>query len=65
MGFKRVKLLSGMLSAAAIASMAGMPVLAGETAEEGLSLAFTGLYGSGRTGFCLRRYGRRCFCTEY
>ena len=41
MGFKRVKLLSGMLSAAAIASMAGMPVLAGETAEEGLSLANT------------------------
>ena len=41
MGFKRVKLLSGMLSAAAIASMAGMPVLAGEIAEEGLSLANT------------------------
>ena len=41
MEFKRVKLLSGMLSAAAIASMTGMPVLAGETAEECLSLANT------------------------
>lgn len=41
MEFKRVKLLSGMLSAAAIASMTGMPVLAGETAEESLSLANT------------------------
>ena len=41
MEFKRVKLLSGMLSAAAIASMTGMPVLAGETAEECFSLANT------------------------
>ncbi len=41
MEFKRVKLLSGMLSAAAIASMTGMPVLAGETAEECLSLSNT------------------------
>ena len=41
MEFKRVKLLSGMLSAAAIASVTGMPVLAGETVDEGLLLANT------------------------
>ncbi len=41
MEFKRVKLLSGMLSAAALASMTGMPVLASETVDECLSLANT------------------------
>ena len=41
MEFKRVKLLSGMLSAAALASVTGMPVLAGETVDEGLLLANT------------------------
>lgn len=41
MEFKRVKLLSGMLSAAALTAMTGMPVLAGESAGEGLFLTNT------------------------
>ena len=41
MKFKRVKLLSGMLSAAALASITGVPVLAGETADGLPSLANT------------------------
>ena len=41
MEFKRVKLLSGMLSAAAIAAMTGAPVLAEEAANESLFLTNT------------------------
>ena len=41
MEFKRVKLLSGMLSAAALASVAGVPVMAGEVQGECLSLTNT------------------------
>ena len=41
MKFQRVKLLSGMLSAAALASVAGAPVLAAEMPEESLSLTST------------------------
>ena len=41
MEFKRVKLLSGMLSAAAIAAMTGAPVFAEETADECLFLTNT------------------------
>ena len=41
MEFKRVKLLSGMLSAAALAGIAGAPVMAAEIPEEKFPLAKT------------------------
>lgn len=41
MEFKRVKLLSGMLSAAALAGIAGAPVMANEIPEEKFPLAKT------------------------
>ena len=41
MEFKRVKMLSGMLSAAAIASLTGIPVLADTAAVDGPSLTNT------------------------
>lgn len=41
MEFKRIRLLSGMLSAAALASAAGVPALAGEVPGDSLSLTST------------------------
>ena len=45
MEFKRVKLLSGMLSAAALAGIAGPPVMAAEIPEEKFPLG-SARYGS-------------------